>query len=91
MLKFQIKRGSPHHALAEVVGVHALQRAHEQRQHVGAALRVVLAGGHQAPRHADHAAERGGEGVGLRQGLHRRVRSAQVTCESGGRVAFQPR
>lgn len=62
-----------HHALAEVIGVHPWQRAHEQREHMRSALWVTVARGNQAAGHADHAAERGGEGVRLSQGLHRRV------------------
>lgn len=38
-----------------------------------AALWVMVVGGDQAAGHADHAAEGGGEGVWLRQGLHRTV------------------
>ncbi len=60
-----------HHALAEVVGVHPWQGAYEQREHVRTALRVMVVRGNQTASHADHAAESGGEGVRLRQGLHR--------------------
>lgn len=59
-----------HHALAEVVGVHARQGAHEEGEDVGSALWVTVVGGDEAAGHADHAAEGGGEGVRLRQGLH---------------------
>lgn len=59
-----------HHALAEVVGVHPGQRAHEQREHVRTALWVMVVRGNQAASHADHAAEGGSEGVRLCQGLH---------------------
>lgn len=60
-----------HHALAEVVGVHPGQRAHEQWEHVCTALWVKVVRGNQAASHANHAAESGGEGVGLCQCLHR--------------------
>lgn len=62
-----------HHALAEVIGVNPRQRAHEQGEHVCTALWVMVGWGDQAASHADHAAESGGEGVRLRQGLHRCV------------------
>lgn len=59
-----------HHALAEVVGVHPRQRAHEQWDHVCTALWVMVVRGNQAAGHAYHAAESGSEGVRLRQRLH---------------------
>lgn len=59
-----------HHGLAEVVGVHAGQGSHEEREDVGAALWVTVAGGDEAAGQAGHAAEGGGEGVWLRQRLH---------------------
>lgn len=40
---------------------------------MAAALRVMVVEGNQAASHADHATEGGGEGVRLRQGLHRCV------------------
>lgn len=66
-----INTSSTHHALAEVVGVYPRQRAHEQREDVCTAFWVMVVGRNQATSHADHAAERGGESVRLRQGLHR--------------------
>lgn len=42
-----------------------------------AALRVAVAGGHQAAGHPDHAAEGGSECVGLRQRLHGHVSPAR--------------
>lgn len=78
-----------HHALAEVVGVHPWQRAHEQREHVRAALWVVVVRGNQAAGHADHAAESGGEGVRLRQGRHRRIGS--VNAQDAKRYAIRRR
>ena len=63
-----------HHALAEVVGVDPRQGSDKQGQHVSGPLGEALAPRHQAPGHADHAAEGGGQLVGLRQSLHGRVR-----------------
>lgn len=40
---------------------------------MGTALWVKVVRGDQAARHANHAAKSGGQGVRLRQGLHRRV------------------
>lgn len=68
--------GATHHALAEVVGVDARQRPHEEGQHVRGALGEPVAPGDQAARHADHAAQRGRQLVRLRQRLHGGVRPA---------------
>lgn len=62
-----------HHALAEVVGVDAGQGPHEEGQHVGGPLGVAAAAGHQAARHADHAAKGGRQLVRLNQRLQSRV------------------
>lgn len=75
-----------HHALAEVVGVHPWQRAYEQWEHVRAARWVMVVRGNQAASHADHAAESGGEGVRLRQGLHRCV----GPVKRGGEYQMRP-
>lgn len=78
-----------YHALAEVIGVDTRQSASQQRQDVCAALRVAVAGGHQAAGHPDHAAEGGGERVRLRQRLHGHVRPAGGDRGWGGRLMMQ--
>lgn len=78
-----------HHALAEVIGVDAWQGTSQQRQDMSVALRVAVAGGHQAAGHPDHAAEGGGERVRLCQRLHGHVRPAGGGRGRGERLMMQ--